>query len=82
MGIGGDFYGAEDPVDLIVGLEDVSKYPDLIAELVRRNWTDEDLRMLTRENILRVFGDVEDAAQRLQQMRPPSLATYSAGEQD
>jgi membrane dipeptidase len=82
VGIGGDFYGAEDPVDLIVGLEDVSKYPDLIAELVRRNWTDEDLRMLTRENILRVFGDVEDAAQRLQQMRPPSIATYSAGEQD
>ena len=77
VGIGGDFYGAESPEDLIVGLEDVSKYPHLIAELVRRGWTDEDLHMLTRDNILRVLSDVEVAARRIQEARPPSLAKYA-----
>lgn len=76
VGIGGDFYGAEDAADRIVGLEDVSKYPDLITELARRGWTNDDLRLLTRDNILRVFAEVEQAAVRIRQQRPPSLMQF------
>ncbi|MBT8080182.1 MAG: dipeptidase [Gammaproteobacteria bacterium] len=77
VGIGGDFYGAEDAADRIVGLEDVSKYPDLIAELAARGWTDDDLRLLTRDNILRVFAEVERTAARIRRERPPSLKQFS-----
>lgn len=42
------------------GLEDVSKYPNLIEELLRRGWTKEELRGVLRENILRVFKEVEN----------------------
>lgn len=41
------------------GLEDVSKYPDLIAELLRRNWTDTEVRGVLANNLLRVFSEVE-----------------------
>ena len=41
------------------GLEDVSKYPDLFAELVRRGWSDDDLEKLAGLNLLRVFRDAE-----------------------
>lgn len=44
---------------LPVGLEDVSKYPDLIAELLRWNWTETEVRGLLAENLLRVFSAVE-----------------------
>ncbi len=56
IGIGGDFDGID---DVVLGLEDVSKYPDLFAELVRRGWTDADLRKLAGENVLRVFRTAE-----------------------
>jgi membrane dipeptidase len=72
VGIGGDYYGATGE-DLVVGLEDVSRYPDLIAELVSRGWSDEDLEKLTRGNMLRVLAAVEGVSHRLQQERPPSL---------
>jgi len=75
VGIGADFYGAEEEADLIEGLEDVSKYPDLFAELIRRGWSDEDLRKLARDNLLRVFSDVEDVSTRLKIELPPSRAT-------
>jgi len=74
VGIGGDFYGAEGD-NLVEGLENVSRYPDLIAELVRRGWDDEDLARLSRGNLLRVFEDVEDVAGKLQRTRTPSLMT-------
>lgn len=41
------------------GLEDVSKYPDLIQELIRRGYSDEDLKKLIGENFIRVFEKVE-----------------------
>ncbi len=74
VGIGSDFYGASGD-DLIQGLEDVSKYPDLVAELAGRGWSDEDLAKLTRLNLLRAFGEAETAALRLQGIRGPSLET-------
>ncbi len=75
VGIGADFYGATDETNMVQGLEDVSKYPALFAELIRRGWSDADLRKLSRENILRVMGQVERVGQRLQRERPPSNAT-------
>ncbi len=75
VGIGADFYGAEGEQDLVQGLEDVSKYPALFAELVRRGWSDPDLRKLAGENLLRVFRQAEVVAERLRRTRVPSNAT-------
>jgi len=74
VGIGSDFYGAGDD-DLVRGLEDVSKFPDLFAELARRGWSDDNLAKLSRGNLLRVFAQAEAVAARLQQSRSPSLKT-------
>src|SRR5437868_3661861 len=72
VGIGSDFDGIEETV---VGLEDVSKYPAVFAELARRGWSDADLRKLAGENVLRVLAQAEQVAKRLQRERPPSTAT-------
>nr|XP_027217365.1 dipeptidase 1-like [Penaeus vannamei] len=57
VGIGADFDGINKTP---VGLEDVSKYPALLAELLRDpRWTVADLRKLVGENIIRVFSEVE-----------------------
>ncbi|MEP7384107.1 MAG: dipeptidase [Gemmatimonadota bacterium] len=75
VGIGADFYGAVGAENQVIGLEDVSKYPALFAELIRRGWSDGDLRKLAGENMLRVFGEVETVSVRLRKERPPSNAT-------
>ena len=72
VGIGSDFYGS---TDMPRGLEDVSKFPDLFAELIRRGWTDQELIKLAGGNILRVLRQNEVVAKRLQKERPPSTAT-------
>ena len=59
VGIGGDFDGS---VIWPIGLEDVSGYPTLFAELVRRGWTDADLAALASGNILRVMRAAEAVA--------------------
>jgi membrane dipeptidase len=74
VGIASDFWGGTTPL----GLEDVSKYPDLFAELIRRGWHDPDLRNLAGENLLRAFTQAETVARRLQKARPPSTATIEA----
>jgi membrane dipeptidase len=72
VGIGGDFDGISSTP---VGLEDVSTYPALFVELSRRGWSEEDLRKLAGENVLRVLREAEETARRLQRERPPSTAT-------
>ena len=72
VGIGGDFDGID---EVIVGLEDVSTYPALFAELSRRGWTELDLRKLAGENILRVLERADVVARRLQAERKPSTKT-------
>jgi membrane dipeptidase len=72
VGIGGDFDGIEAGPH---GLEDVSTYPALFAELSRRGWGDEDLKKLAGENLLRAIRDAERTARRLQRERPPSTKT-------
>jgi membrane dipeptidase len=77
VGIGGDFYGQTGD-DLVQGLEDVSRYPYLMAELLRRGWSEENITSLARGNLLRVLGQVETVARRLQAERPPSLMQFEA----
>ena len=59
VGLGSDFDGISSTP---VGLEDVSKFPDLLAELLRRGWSDADVRKAVGENVLRVMRRVEDVA--------------------
>jgi len=72
VGIGSDFDGG---IGAITGLEDVSCYPALFAELVRRGWSDRDLRKLAGENVLRVLRQAEATARRLKKTEAASTAT-------
>jgi len=55
-----------------IGLEDVSKYPNLFVALIQKGWPDEDLKKLAGENILRVIRTNETNAKRIQKSRRPS----------
>nr|WP_272088926.1 dipeptidase [Nannocystis bainbridge] len=79
VGLGGDFDGMSAAP---VGLEDVSKYPHLLAELARRGWTDAELEKLAGRNLLRVLRAAEATAVRLQAARPASLATFPPANAD
>ena len=59
MGLGSDFDGI---TEVPVGLEDVSKFPDLIAELLRRGWSEADVSKLAGLNALRVLRATERVA--------------------
>jgi membrane dipeptidase len=61
VGLGGDYDGNE---FWPVGMEDVSSYPKLIAELIRRGWAEADLAKLANGNILRVLRHAESVAGR------------------
>lgn len=67
VGIGADFNGIPSTPK---GLEDVSKYPDLFAELIKRGWSDGDLQKLAGRNILRVFRAVEQIRDGLVNVPP------------
>ncbi len=71
IGIGSDYDGT---TSLPAGLEDASTYPNLIVELLRRGYTDEDVKKVLGLNLLRAFREAESVAARLQQERPPSGA--------
>ena len=75
VGVGGDFDGIE---SVPAGLEDVSKYPALTAELLRRGWPDEDVRKALGLNLLRVLRRAEEVGARLQKERAASTATIEA----
>ena len=72
VGIGSDFDGIDTTPQ---GLEDVSKFPDLFAELIRRGWSDADLKKLAGQNLLRVLRAAEATAARLQKATQPSTKT-------
>jgi membrane dipeptidase len=72
LGIGGDFDGTAFTPD---GLADVSGYPNLIAELLGRGWSEADLAKLTWGNAVRVLREAEDAARELSLTEKPSIAT-------
>jgi membrane dipeptidase len=72
VGIGSDYDGMGTPP---VGLDDVSTYPDLFAELLRRGWTETDLGKLASGNIMRALRAAEAVSRRLQAETRPSTAT-------
>lgn len=73
IGIGGDFDGVS---TLPLGLEDVSTYPALLAELLKRGYTEQELEKIAGRNMLRVLRGVEKTAARLQDEREPSEMVY------
>ena len=62
VGIGSDYDGVGD--SLPTGLKDVSSYPNLVEGLLRRGYNEADIRKILGENLLRVWGEVEDYAAR------------------
>ena len=74
VGIGGDYDGT---ASVPSGMEDVSTYPRLTAELLRRGWPEEDVRQALGLNVLRVMRGAEQVAAQLQTERGPSTATIA-----
>ncbi|WP_018548083.1 dipeptidase [Streptomyces sp. LaPpAH-108] len=75
LGIGGDYDGTPFTPD---GLNDVSGYPNLIAELLDRGWSKPDLAKLTWQNAVRALGAAEDVSRGLRATRPASTATIES----
>jgi membrane dipeptidase len=75
IGLGSDFDGI---TSVPAGLEDVSKYPALVVELLRRGYQDDDVRKILGENVLRAMRDVEKVSKRLQSERGPSAMIFDA----
>ena len=74
IGLGGDFDGI---TSVPLGLEDVSKYPALTAELLRRGYKDDEVKKILGLNILRVMRQVEKVSARLQKERAASPMLYT-----
>ncbi|MET9108839.1 dipeptidase [Streptomyces zhihengii] len=72
IGVGGDYDGTAFTPS---GLDDVAGYPNLVAELLHRGWSDADLAKLTWQNAVRALRAAEDVARDLQETRGPSNAT-------
>lgn len=70
IGIGSDFDGVGATP---VGLEDVSTYPVLLAELLRRGYSEEDVKKIAGLNLLRAMREMEATAERLRDEREPAL---------
>ncbi|MFD7342189.1 dipeptidase [Streptomyces violascens] len=74
IGIGGDFDGTAFTPS---GLDDVSGYPNLVAELLSRGWSSADLAKLTWSNAVRVLRDAESVSRDLRARRGPSNAVQA-----
>jgi membrane dipeptidase len=75
IGLGSDFDGISNGP---VGLEDVSKFPVLFAELIKRGYSDDELEKIAGLNLLRAMREMEATAARLQKSERPSLADIPA----
>lgn len=73
VGIGTDFDGI---MSVPKGLEDVSKYPDLVAKLVERGWSDRELVGFVGENMLRVLEDAERVAIEMRRSAEPDNTSW------
>lgn len=63
IGIGSDFDGVGD--SLPIGLKDVSDYPNLVEGLLKRGYSEQDIRKILGENLLRVWREVEAVAEKM-----------------
>jgi membrane dipeptidase len=75
VGIGSDFDGVE---DVPQGLEGVDCYPALLAELMRRGWTDADVAKVAGSNLLRVLAAAEQVSAKLRITRAASEAVFKS----
>jgi len=75
VGLGGDFDGVD---SLPEGVESVEAYPRILAELMRRGWSEADIRKISGENLLRTMRAVERAA-TAQRGERPNLAQLPNG---
>jgi membrane dipeptidase len=71
VGLGSDYDGV---TSLPTGMEDVSRFPWLTVELLRRGYSEGDVRKVLGGNIIRVMRQAEQVAERLQRERGPSHA--------
>jgi membrane dipeptidase len=69
VGIGSDFFGGAAPV----GLEDVSRFPHFLAELIRRGYSDTAIAKIASANFVRVFRAVEKAGKELHKAEAPRI---------
>jgi membrane dipeptidase len=74
IGLGGDFDGITTVVE---GLENVSTYPALTAELLRRGYKDDEIKKILGQNILRVMRAAEKVSAKLQKERAPSAMLFT-----
>ena len=73
IGLGGDFDGITSVPE---GMEDVSKYPALTAELLRRGYSDDEVKKILGLNILRVMKAAEGVSAKLRKERGPSAMLF------
>ena len=71
VGIGSDFY--DDGATMVPGLENVTRYPHLFAELLRRGYSDEDVLKIAGRNHLRAMRQMERVAAELRKTEPPLI---------
>jgi membrane dipeptidase len=76
-GIGSDYDGMWDTP---TGLEDVSTYPALLEELLRRGYSDEDIEKIAGRNILRAMRRAEEVSARLRSERKASERLFETGD--
>jgi membrane dipeptidase len=71
VGLGSDFDGATMPV----GMEDVTQLPKITEALLRRNYSEADIRKILGENTLRLMADVERVSAQIKasEGKPPQL---------
>jgi membrane dipeptidase len=72
VGLGSDYDGVGE--QLPEGMSDVSSYPALLAELMRRGWSDDDIRKVAGENVLRVMARAEAVAASMARQLPETKA--------
>ena len=69
VGIGSDFFGGPQPL----GLEHVGRFPHLIAELLKRGFSERDVAKISCENALRAMRAVEAVGEKLRRTRHPAV---------
>jgi membrane dipeptidase len=72
IGLGGDFDGI---TEVVQGLEDVSKYPAVTVELLKRGYSDDDVKKVLGLNVLRAWKQAARVSADLRKQRGPSAAT-------
>jgi len=75
VGLGADYYDAGGP-SMAEGLDEVSRYPYLFAELLRRGYSASELRLIAGGNLLRAMREMERRAAALRETERPSTVRY------